>query len=67
MSSNAPNALIARLKQPSRPPNAVIAEGRSRGKTSNTSWWSFGNFFFSVPGEKGESEAPGGGGDSVFD
>ena len=36
MSSNAPNALIARLKQPSGPPNAVIAKGRKkRGKTPN--------------------------------
>ena len=32
---DAPNAMIARLKQPSRPPNAVIAEGRNRGKTPN--------------------------------
>ena len=33
MNSNARNAMIARLKQPSRPLNAVIAKGRNRGKT----------------------------------
>ena len=32
MDSNAPNAMIARLKEPPRPPNAVIAKGRNRGK-----------------------------------
>ena len=31
MYSNDPNAMIARLKQPSRPPNAVIAKGKNRG------------------------------------
>ena len=29
MNSNAPNALTARLEQPSGPPNAVIARGRN--------------------------------------
>ena len=31
MYSNAPSAMIARLKQPSRPTNAVIAKGRTEG------------------------------------
>ena len=35
MSSNAPNAMIARLEQPSGTPNAVIAKGRNKGKTPN--------------------------------
>ena len=36
MDSNAPNAMIARLKLPSGPPNAVVAKGRNRGKTPNS-------------------------------
>ena len=35
MNSNAPNAMIARIKWPSGPPNAVIAKGRNRGETPN--------------------------------
>ena len=35
MNSNAPNAMIARLKLPSGLPNAVIAKGSNRGKTPN--------------------------------
>ena len=31
MNSNAPNAMIARLKKPSGPPNAVIAKRRTEG------------------------------------
>ena len=35
LNSNAPNAMIARLKGLSGPPNAVIAKGGKRGQTSN--------------------------------
>ena len=35
MNSNAPNAMIARLKQLSGPPDAVITKGRNIGKTPN--------------------------------
>ena len=33
MKSNAPNAMISRLKKPSGPPDAVIAKARNRRKT----------------------------------
>ena len=33
LKTHAPNAKIARLEKPSGPPNAVVAEGRDRGKT----------------------------------
>ena len=35
MDSNAPNNLIAGLKQPSGPPNVAIVKGRNREKTPN--------------------------------
>ena len=35
MNPNARNAMIARLKQPPGPPNAVIGKERNRGKTPN--------------------------------
>ena len=35
MNPNALNAMIARPKSPSGPPNAVMAQGRNRGMTPN--------------------------------
>ena len=37
MNPNAPTAMIARVKWPSGPQNAVIAKGRNRGQTPNAS------------------------------